>query len=68
VAERLREAVAESRTGDVRVTMSVGAAAARGGGVRFIDLYGAADAALYAAKRDGRNCVCAAGSRALISV
>ena len=55
VGERLREAVAEQRTGDIGVTMSVGAAAARGGGVRFIDLYGAADAALYAAKRAGRG-------------
>ena len=64
VGERLRAAVAEQRTGDIAVTMSLGAAAARGGGVRFLDLYGAADAALYAAKRDGRNRVCAAGSRA----
>ena len=68
VGERLREAVAECRTGDIAVTMSLGAAAARGGGVRFIDLYGAADAALYAAKRGGRDRVCAAGSRPLISV
>jgi diguanylate cyclase (GGDEF)-like protein len=68
VGERLREAVAECRTGDVAVTMSIGAAAARGGGVRFLDLYGAADAALYAAKRGGRDRVCAAGSRPLIGV
>jgi diguanylate cyclase (GGDEF)-like protein len=68
VGERLREAVAEVRTGDIRVTMSLGAAAARGGGVRFLDLYGAADAALYAAKRDGRDRVSAAGSRPLIGV
>jgi diguanylate cyclase (GGDEF)-like protein len=68
VGDRLREAVAECRTGDVAITMSLGAAAARGGGVRFLDLYGAADAALYTAKRGGRNRVCAAGSRALIGV
>jgi diguanylate cyclase (GGDEF)-like protein len=68
VGERLREAVAACRTGDIAVTMSVGAAAARGGGVRFLDLYGAADAALYTAKRGGRDRVCAAGSRPLISV
>jgi diguanylate cyclase (GGDEF)-like protein len=68
VGERLRQAVAEQRTGDIGVTMSIGAAAARGGGVRFLDLYGAADAALYAAKRGGRDRVCAGGSRPLISV
>ncbi len=68
VGERLREAVAEQRTQGVGVTMSLGAAAARGGAVRFLDLYGAADAALYAAKRGGRDRVCAAGSRPLISV
>jgi diguanylate cyclase (GGDEF)-like protein len=68
VGERLREAVAACRTGDIAVTMSVGAAAARGGGVRFLDLYGAADAALYTAKRGGRDRVCAAGSRPLIGV
>jgi diguanylate cyclase (GGDEF)-like protein len=66
VGERLRAAVAEQRTGEIAVTMSIGAAAARGGGVRFVDLYGAADAALYAAKRDGRDRV-AAGTRPLVS-
>jgi diguanylate cyclase (GGDEF)-like protein len=66
VGERLRAAVAEQRTGDIAVTMSLGAAAARGSGVRFNDLYSAADAALYAAKRDGRDRVCAAGPRALV--
>jgi diguanylate cyclase (GGDEF)-like protein len=55
VGERLREAVAEQRTQGVGVTMSLGAAAARGGAVRFLDLYGPADAALYAAKRGGRD-------------
>jgi diguanylate cyclase (GGDEF)-like protein len=68
VGERLREAVAEQRTGGIAVTMSLGAAAARGGGIRFQDLYGAADAALYAAKRGGRDRVCAAGARVLVSV
>jgi diguanylate cyclase (GGDEF)-like protein len=68
VGERVREAVAAQRTGDIAVTMSVGAAAARGGGVRFLDLYGAADAALYAAKRDGRDRVAAAGASPLVSV
>jgi diguanylate cyclase (GGDEF)-like protein len=68
VGERIRSAIAECRTGDIAVTISIGAAAARGGGVRFLDLYGAADAALYAAKRDGRDRVCPAGSQALIRV
>jgi diguanylate cyclase (GGDEF)-like protein len=62
VAERLRAAVGEHRTGDIAVTMSVGAAAARGRAVRFADLYSAADAALYEAKRSGRDRVCAAGA------
>jgi len=68
VGERLRAAVAEQRTDEFSVTMSVGAAAARGGGVRFLDLYGAADAALYDAKRSGRDRVCTAGTPAAIAV
>jgi diguanylate cyclase (GGDEF)-like protein len=61
VGERLRAAVAEQRTGEIAVTISIGAAAARGSAVRFTELYAAADDALYAAKRDGRDRVCAAG-------
>jgi diguanylate cyclase (GGDEF)-like protein len=66
VGERLRAAVAESRSGELTVTMSLGAAAARGRGVRFADLYAAADSALYAAKRSGRDRVCAAGSNPMV--
>jgi diguanylate cyclase (GGDEF)-like protein len=68
VGERLRAAVAAQRTGEIAVTMSLGAAAARGSGVRFLDLYGAADAALYRAKREGRDRVVAAGTRPLVAV
>jgi diguanylate cyclase (GGDEF)-like protein len=68
VGERLRAAVSEHRTGGITVTMSLGAASARGSAVRFAELYGAADAALYEAKRTGRDRVCAADPRALAVV
>ena len=55
VAERLRAAVANASTGGISVTMSFGAAAVSGGGVRFPHVYAEADAALYEAKRSGRN-------------
>ena len=55
IAERLRRAVAESSTGGVGVTMSFGAGAISGSGVRLAQLYAQADAALYEAKRAGRN-------------
>jgi diguanylate cyclase (GGDEF)-like protein len=67
VGERLRAAVAEHRTGDIAVTMSLGAASARGGAVRFAELYSAADAALYEAKRSGRDRVCPAGAVPLVA-
>jgi diguanylate cyclase (GGDEF)-like protein len=64
IAERLREAVARSDTGGVSVTMSFGAGAVNGRDVRLAQLYAQADAALYEAKRAGRNRV---GSAALVA-
>jgi diguanylate cyclase (GGDEF)-like protein len=55
IAERLRVAVASSSTGGVSVTMSFGAGAVSGGDARLAQLYAEADAALYRAKRAGRN-------------
>jgi diguanylate cyclase (GGDEF)-like protein len=55
VGERLRAVVADARPGGVRVTMSVGVAAATGADVRYESLFKAADEALYRAKREGRN-------------
>jgi diguanylate cyclase (GGDEF)-like protein len=55
IAERLRAAVARVNTGGITVTMSFGAAAVSGTAVQFPHLYAEADAALYAAKRAGRD-------------
>jgi diguanylate cyclase (GGDEF)-like protein len=55
VAERLREIVERSRPGDLEITISLGVAVARGEGVDYERLFAAADQALYAAKRAGRN-------------
>ncbi len=69
VAERLRVAVEEERVGvremdtTIAVTLSIGVAAAEGGG-HIEALFAAADRALYDAKRVGRNAVAVAGSAA----
>ena len=58
VAERVRAAIEGAQPCGLDVTMSVGVAAASGDGVAFDALFQAADAALYEAKRRGRNRVC----------
>lgn len=55
VAERLRSAVQRSTHGGVPITVSIGVSAAHGAAVDYDALFKAADTALYAAKRAGRN-------------
>jgi diguanylate cyclase (GGDEF)-like protein len=55
VAERLRAVIEEGRPGEMEITLSLGVAAARGADVEYERLFAAADRALYAAKREGRN-------------
>jgi diguanylate cyclase (GGDEF)-like protein len=58
VAERMRSAVALiAHEGEPGVTVSAGVATCEGPGDSIRGLIGRADAALYAAKGDGRNCV-----------
>ena len=69
-AERLRRAVAATILGgDHRITMSFGVSASALGDVfDFKRVFGEADQALYAAKRAGRNRVCAATDDAPLTV
>jgi diguanylate cyclase (GGDEF)-like protein len=55
VAEQLRAAVDESPVEGLDVTISLGVADSDGGPFSYEQVFGAADAALYEAKRDGRN-------------
>jgi diguanylate cyclase (GGDEF)-like protein len=55
VGERVRAAVEAAEPGGLPVTASVGVGSAAGGAIDFDDLFRAADAALYEAKRAGRN-------------
>ena len=66
-AERLRAGIEEARPTGIPVTVSFGVSAAGGEEVDYDELFRAADAALYAAKRSGRNRVLAAGDPLLES-
>ena len=68
VAERARVALSDARPGDLPVTISIGVAAARGEGVGYDALFRAADAALYEAKRAGRDRVVVDGDKSDVQV
>lgn len=55
VGERLRAAVEQATPAGIPITISLGVSAARGEHVDYEPLFKAADTALYAAKRAGRN-------------
>jgi diguanylate cyclase (GGDEF)-like protein len=60
IAERLRTTVQATRPAGIPITISLGVSAAHGEHVDYDALFKAADNALYAAKRAGRNCTVAA--------
>jgi diguanylate cyclase (GGDEF)-like protein len=68
VAERARAALSAARLGDLPVTISIGVAAARGEDVGYETLFRTADAALYEAKRGGRDRVVAYGDASDVAI
>jgi diguanylate cyclase (GGDEF)-like protein len=62
-AERIRREVERTRPAGLFVTASLGVSAAHGSAVKFDEMFRHADAALYEAKRTGRNRVVVAGER-----
>jgi diguanylate cyclase (GGDEF)-like protein len=68
VAERLRAAVEQVKPQGIPITISMGLSAGSGEEVDYDTLFRAADAALYDAKRAGRNRVVAAGAAATLTL
>ena len=61
IGERVRHAVQEARPGSLDLTLSAGVATGAGGHISYEQLFREADAALFEAKRAGRNRVETAG-------
>jgi diguanylate cyclase (GGDEF)-like protein len=61
IAERVRHSVEQARPGELDLTISAGVATDAGGHITYDALFRAADAALFEAKRGGRNRVETAG-------
>ena len=68
IAQRVRRAVAEAHPGDVDLTLSAGVACAAGEEMTYDEVFRAADAALFEAKREGRDRVVKADGLALMPV
>jgi diguanylate cyclase (GGDEF)-like protein len=62
IAERLRSCIEQSKPTGIDITISLGLSAGCGAEVQYESLFKAADEALYAAKRAGRNRVACSGT------